>query len=98
MIQQKTPRERRKESKAAEIVRPKSGIQLPKRVRRLQRNAPVYALQGLTELSARLQQLTGRNIIDLNRVMEVAQFIYKQQELARRGPNYVVDDFGFDPE
>jgi 1-acyl-sn-glycerol-3-phosphate acyltransferase len=98
VIEQKTPRQRRKASKPAAIVRPKSGLQLPKRVRRLQRKAPGYAIQGLTELSARLQQLTGRNIIDLNRVMEVAQFIYKQQELARRGPNYVVDDFGFDPQ
>ena len=98
MIEQKTRKQRRGDSKPAEIVKPKSAVRLPKPVRRLQRQAPLYALQGLTELSARLQQLTGRNVIDLNRIMEVAQFIYKQQELARRGPNYVVDDFGFDPE
>ncbi|TME65977.1 MAG: glycerol acyltransferase, partial [Chloroflexi bacterium] len=29
--------------------------------------------------------------------MEVAQFVYQQRELARRGPNFMVDDFGFDP-
>jgi 1-acyl-sn-glycerol-3-phosphate acyltransferase len=30
--------------------------------------------------------------------MEFAQFVYKQRELARRGPNYEVDEFGFDPQ
>src|SRR5258708_33208286 len=34
----------------------------------------------------------------MNRVMECVQFVYKQQELARRGANYEVDDFGFDPQ
>lgn len=58
----------------------------------------MYALQGLSELSTRLRQLTGREVIDLNRIMEIAQFIHKQQELARRGPDYVVDEFGFDPQ
>ncbi len=67
-------------------------------MRRLQRQAPVYALQTLSELSTRLRQLTGHDVIDLNRLMEVAQFISKQQELARRGPDYVVDEFGFDPQ
>jgi 1-acyl-sn-glycerol-3-phosphate acyltransferase len=98
MIQEKTPAQRRKASKPAEIVRPKSGLRVPKRVRNLQRQAPLYVLQGISELSARLRQLTGRDVIDLNRIMEMVQFIYKQQELARRGPNYVVDDFGFDPQ
>jgi len=98
VIQEKTPRQRRRASKPAAIVRPKSGLRLPKQVRRLQRQAPVYALQGLAELSARLQQLTGRNVIDLNRIMGVIQFIHQQRELARRGPNYMVDDFGFDPQ
>jgi 1-acyl-sn-glycerol-3-phosphate acyltransferase len=79
-------------------VSPKTGLKLPKTVRRLQRKAPVYALQGLAELSARLQQVTGRNVLDLNRIMGVVKFIHEQRELARRGPNYVVDDFGFDPQ
>jgi 1-acyl-sn-glycerol-3-phosphate acyltransferase len=30
--------------------------------------------------------------------MEVVQFAYRQQELAKRGPDYRVDSFGFDPE
>ncbi len=98
MIQKTTRSQRRRNSKPAEIVQPRSGFRLPKPVRRLRRQAPVYAIQGLSELSSRLKQLTGRDVIDLNRVMEVVQFLYKQQELARRGPNYVVDDFGFDAQ
>jgi 1-acyl-sn-glycerol-3-phosphate acyltransferase len=58
----------------------------------------MYAFQALVELSSRLKQATGRDVIDLNRIMEVAQFVYRQQELARRGPDYAVDDFGFDPQ
>jgi len=98
MIQAKTPKQRRKNSKPAEIVKPKSEVTLAKAVKRLQRQAPLLAFQGLSDLSVRLRRLTGREVIDLNRVMEVAQFIYKQQELARRGQNYEVDEFGFDPQ
>jgi 1-acyl-sn-glycerol-3-phosphate acyltransferase len=98
VIHEKTPTQRRRSSKPAEIVGPRPGFRLPKPVRRLRRRAPVYALQGLSELSSRLRQLTGREVIDLNRVMGLVQFLYKQQELARRGPNYAVDDFGFDPQ
>jgi 1-acyl-sn-glycerol-3-phosphate acyltransferase len=98
MIQAKTPKQRRKDSKPAEIVQPTPAPRLAKSVKRLQRQAPLLAFQGLTELSSRLRQLTGRDVIDMNRVMEFAQFMYKQQELARRGANYEVDDFGFDPQ
>ncbi len=98
MIQAKNPRQRRKNSKPAEIVKPRSEATLANTVKRFQRQAPFLAFQGLSELSVRLRQLTGREVIDLNRVMGVAQFIYKQQELARRGQNYEVDEFGFDPE
>jgi 1-acyl-sn-glycerol-3-phosphate acyltransferase len=91
-------RELRRQSKKAKIIQPRQGFRMPRPVRRLQRQAPVYALQALSELSMRLRQLTGHDVIDLNRVMEVAQFIYKQQELAWRGPDYVVDEFGFDPQ
>ncbi len=58
----------------------------------------MYALQAVAEVSMRLRETTGREVIDLNRVMEVAQFVYRQSELARRGPNYAVDEFGFDPQ
>ena len=98
MIAEKTRQERRRTSKKAELVAPQQGFRLPKPVRRLQRRAPMYALQAMSELSTRLRDLTGREVIDMNRIMEVVQFIYQQRELARRGPNYAVDDFGFDPE
>jgi 1-acyl-sn-glycerol-3-phosphate acyltransferase len=93
-----TPRERRRISRKAEIVAPREGWRLPKPVRRLQRQAPIYAMQALGSLSIRLRELTGRNVIDLDRIMELVQFVYQQRELARRGPNYAVDDFGFDPQ
>jgi 1-acyl-sn-glycerol-3-phosphate acyltransferase len=89
---------RRRSRKAEIVASPPSGIRLPKAVRRLRRNAPTYAMQGLVELSTRLRQITGREVIDLNRVMEVVQFAYQQRELSRRGADYAVDDFGFDPE
>jgi 1-acyl-sn-glycerol-3-phosphate acyltransferase len=93
---QTTPRERRRRSQKAEIVAPREGWRLPKPIRRLQRNAPLYAIQGLSSLSTRVRELTGRDLIDMNRIMEVVQFVYQQRELARRGANYAVDDFGFD--
>ena len=98
MIDVKSPRQRRKASKPAEIMQPDPGFQLSKQIRRLQRKAPLYALQGISELSVRLKQMTGHDVIDFNRVMEFVQFLYKQQALARRGANYAVDDFGFDPQ
>ena len=65
--------ELRRRSRKAEIVKPTSrGVRLPKAVRRLQRNAPTYAMQGLVELSTRLREMTGREVIDLNRVMELS--------------------------
>ena len=89
----------RKRSRKAEIVAPSSNkLGLPKAIRKLQRNAPAYAMQGLVELSTRLREATGHEIIDLNRVMEFAQFAYQQRELAQRGTAYEVDDFGFDPQ
>jgi 1-acyl-sn-glycerol-3-phosphate acyltransferase len=98
VIAESTPDQRRRVSRKAEIVSPPSGFRMPKPIRRLQRKAPYYALQAAAALSARLRELTGRDVIDMNRIMEVVQFIYQQRELARRGPNYAVDDFGFDPQ
>jgi 1-acyl-sn-glycerol-3-phosphate acyltransferase len=34
----------------------------------------------------------------MGRVMEAIQFLYQQRELARRGADYAVDDFGFDAQ
>jgi 1-acyl-sn-glycerol-3-phosphate acyltransferase len=98
VIQDATPKQRKKNSKPAEIIQPRVGLRLPRPVRRLQRQAPLLALHGVTELSSRLKQVTGRDVIDLNRVMNFVQFLYKQRELARRGADYAVDDFGFDPQ
>jgi 1-acyl-sn-glycerol-3-phosphate acyltransferase len=98
VIAETTPEERRRSSTKAAIVAPAQGFRLPKPIRRLQRRAPMYALQAISEASTRLRNLTGREVIDMTRVMELVQFIYSQRELARRGPNYAVDDFGFDPE
>jgi len=97
LIVQEAREERRRTSKKAEIVAPRQGFRLPRPIRRLQRQAPTIALRAVGELSTRLRDITGRNVIDLNRLMEVAQFVYQQRELARRGPNFMVDDFGFDP-
>jgi 1-acyl-sn-glycerol-3-phosphate acyltransferase len=88
----------RRSRKADIVAPPPKGVRLPKAVRRLQRKAPAYAMQGLVELSTRLRQMAGREVIDLNRVMELVQFAYQQRELSRRGADYAVDDFGFDPQ
>ncbi|HKV86522.1 MAG TPA: lysophospholipid acyltransferase family protein [Candidatus Dormibacteraeota bacterium] len=96
---QETAKQRRRSSKKAEVVTPSGGgLGLPRSVRKLQRRAPLLAVQGLGELSVRLKQLTGREVIDLNRVMELVRFAYGQRELARRGPEYTVDEFGFDAQ
>ena len=65
---------------------------------RIREEAPVLALERLGQLSLALRRLTGREVIDLAALMEVAQFFYRQQELRRRGPDYEVDEFGFDRE
>jgi len=80
------------------VAPPPQGFRLPKPIRRLQRQAPIYALQSLSGLSTRLREITGREVLDMNRIMEVVQFVYQQRELARRGANYTVDDFGFDAQ
>jgi 1-acyl-sn-glycerol-3-phosphate acyltransferase len=98
LITESTPRERRRHSQKAEVVAPREGFRLPRPIRRLQRQAPMYALQAVGQLAIGLREITGREVIDLNRIMEVVQFIYQQRELAKRGPNYAVDDFGFDPQ
>ena len=93
-----TPRDRRRNSTRARVVAPREGRRLPAPVRRLQRRAPMYALQAVAGLSTRLRELTGREVIDLNRVMDLVQIAYRQRRLMTRGPNYEVDDFGFDPQ
>ena len=94
-------KELRRRSRKAKVVtsRPaQAHLRLPKPIRRFQRNAPMYAIQGITGLSSRLREITGRDVIDMNRLMGIIQFVYQQRELARRGPDYAVDDFGFDAQ
>jgi 1-acyl-sn-glycerol-3-phosphate acyltransferase len=99
-IREEGPRDLRRRSKNAKVVSPPDSprFRLQRSVRRLQRKAPMYAIQGLSELSSRLRDVTGREVIDMNRVMELVQFAYRQQQLMKRGARYEVDDFGFDPE
>ncbi len=97
-IYAESPRARKRHSTQAKVVSEPRGFRLPKPVRRLQKQAPMYALMGLSNLSTRLREMTGREVIDMDRVMGLMQFAYRQQQLARRGPNYTVDEFGFDPE
>ena len=73
-------------------------VQVPSVIRNLQAEAPALALQGLESLALKLRRLTGRDVIDLATMMEIVQFISTQRELGRRGPNFTVDDFGFDQE
>src|SRR6266849_2230463 len=90
----------RRRSRNAKVVSPPAAprLRVPKPIRRLQRQAPMYAMQGINELSTRLREITGRDVIDMNRLKEVVQFLFQQRELARRGPDYAVDDFGFDAQ
>src|SRR6202011_395697 len=77
-------KELRRRSRKAKVVAPPrapAGLRLPKPIRRLQRNAPMYAIQGISGLSSRLREITGRDIIDMNRLMEVVQFLFQQREL-----------------
>jgi 1-acyl-sn-glycerol-3-phosphate acyltransferase len=93
-------RELRRRSRKAKVVTPPPSprLSVPKPIRRLQRQAPMYALQGLSGLSTRLRDMTGRQVIDMNRVMEIVQFVYQQRQLANRGADYAVDEFGFDAQ
>ncbi|TMC94051.1 MAG: acyltransferase family protein [Chloroflexi bacterium] len=94
-----TPRQRRKTSRNAKVVNePPPLLRLPRTIQRLRRQAPMLAILGLSELSGRLRDLTGHEVIDMARVMELMQFVHRQQQLARRGADYAVDDFGFDAE
>ena len=90
----------RRRSRKAKVVAPPPSprLRVPKPIRRLQRQAPMYAMQGISGLSTRLRELTGREVIDMGRLMEVVQFLYQQRVLAMRGADYAVDDFGFDAQ
>ncbi|MGI8562307.1 MAG: lysophospholipid acyltransferase family protein [Candidatus Dormibacter sp.] len=100
------PKAKRRNGRAAVEARsdPLSGAlagarrEVSGRVRRFQREAPLAGLQAVGELASALRDATGREVIDLAAMMQIAQFAYRQQELAQRGAEYEVDEFGFDAE
>ena len=69
-------------------------VVLPAAVRRLQREAPMLAMEALGRLATTLRDLTGRDVIDIAAMMAAVQFLYQQAE-AMKGANS--DEFGFDP-
>src|SRR5205085_11162807 len=71
---------------------------VPDVIEKAQAELPVLALQAVGELSLRLRELTGRDVIDLATMMAIVQFFSQQVELANRGEAMQVDDFGFDRE
>jgi 1-acyl-sn-glycerol-3-phosphate acyltransferase len=79
-------------------VRVPARMPVPGFLKELQKEAPTLALQYVGQLAETLRNLTGREVIDLAALMDMAMFVYRQAELARRGPDYVIDDFGFDQE
>jgi len=50
LIAESTSRERKRNSQKAEVVAPRQALRLPKPIRRLQRQAPMYALQAVSSL------------------------------------------------
>lgn len=86
---------RRRSAPATPGARPR--IRLPKQIRRLQRQAPMLALENAGRLSDFLRRLTGREVIDLAAMLAIVQFFHQQAEMGRR-ESFDVDDFGFDPE
>jgi 1-acyl-sn-glycerol-3-phosphate acyltransferase len=71
-------------------------VELPATVRRLRRDAPLLAMEGLGRLATALRELTGREVIDIAAMMAVVQFLYQHAE-AIQGSSETLDDFGFDP-
>src|SRR3989442_13424250 len=79
LIAESTSVERKRNSQKAKVVAPPTGFRLPKPIRRLQRQAPMYALQAVSALSVRLRELTGRAVIGLDPIIEGGQFIQQQR-------------------
>ena len=70
-------------------------VELSAAVRKLQREAPVLAMEGLGRLATVLRDLTGRDVVDIAAMMAVVRFLYLQAEAARGHGD--LDEFGFDP-
>jgi 1-acyl-sn-glycerol-3-phosphate acyltransferase len=76
----------------------RAAVPVPAAIRQLRDDLPGLALQAVGELSLRLRDLTGRDVIDLATMFAIIQFFSRQAELAGRGAAMEVDDFGFDRE
>jgi 1-acyl-sn-glycerol-3-phosphate acyltransferase len=76
---------------------PHREVELPDAVKRLQRQAPTFALEQVGRISLALRQVAGREVIDLEAMMAVVQFLSNQADLARRD-EFAVDEFGFDAD
>lgn len=77
---------------------PRLDVAVPDPIARIRAELPAHVLQGLGALSIRLRDLTGRDVIDLATMLAIYQFFSRQSELASRGADMEVDDFGFDRE
>lgn len=69
-------------------------------LRSLYRELPATALSATGSLAMRLQEFTGREVIDLESLQDLVSFAYRAAEvrnLHRRG-EYQVDEFGFDAD
>lgn len=77
---------------------PRVEVPVPDAIARIRADLPIYALEALGALSLRLRELTGREVIDLATMLAIFQFFSRQAELANRGTQMEVDDFGFDVE
>jgi 1-acyl-sn-glycerol-3-phosphate acyltransferase len=71
-------------------------VELPAAVKRLRRDAPMLAMEGLGRLATTIRELTGREVIDIAAMMAVVQFLSQHAE-AIRGDSSSLDEFGFDP-
>lgn len=69
-------------------------------LRRAREELPMQALQNVGKLALFLRQVTGRDVIDLNRIMELIQRTYALYDLYSRHArgDYETDEFGFDRE
>ena len=77
-----------------------NGHRRPSSLKRLRAELPVAAMSATGALAVRLQEMTGRDVIDIETLQEVVSLGYRAAEVrsAHRGGRYEVDDFGFDPE
>jgi 1-acyl-sn-glycerol-3-phosphate acyltransferase len=67
---------------------------------RLRKDLPMTAMSATGAAAIRLQQLTGRDVLDLETLQELVALAYRANEVraSHRDGRYAVDEFGFDEE